>query len=71
LKNKDIKLGEVKYEVKLDRSKIRNLCTLDVGVLNVYIDDKLYTSVSLKISEKTTKSKYNDVIYQIFISLFK
>ena len=71
LKNKDIKLGEVKYEVKLDRSKIRNLCTLDVGVLNVYIDDKLYTSVSLKISEKTTKSKFNDVIYQIFISLFK
>ena len=53
MKNKDIKLGEVKYEVKLDRSKIRNLCTLDVGVLNVYIDDKLYTSVSLKISEKT------------------
>lgn len=71
LKNKDIKLGEVKYEVKLDRSKIRNLCTLDVGVLNVYIDDKLYTSVSLKISEKTTKSKFIDVIYQIFISLFK
>lgn len=71
VKSKDVKLGEVKYEVKLDRSKIRNLCTLDVGVLNVYIDDELYTSVSLKLKEKTSKSKFTDIIYQIFISLFK
>ena len=71
IKRKDVKLGDVTYDINLNRDKIRKLCREEVGELFIYIDNELYTKVNLELKEKPAKATFIEIVFEVFKSLFK
>lgn len=69
LKKKGTEIGEVRLDLKIDNTKIRNLDEI-VGTMDVYYNNKLYQSFELKLQEDVKKSTFFDVCIEIIKELF-
>ncbi len=70
LHHKIYKLGNVRYEVEIDRSKIRNLAKEQIGIIKIYNDDKLIGSCDLELVETVKKASFFELLVTVFKSLF-
>lgn len=60
----------VEYKVSLNREKIRNLETKDIGTITAIVDGKELCTVSLDLNETPRKSNFFEIFFKIIKSLF-
>lgn len=70
LKRKGTSHKDIRYDVLIDYSKIKNLENKDIGKLKLYYDNQLIKEVSLDISEEVKKSSFIDVCFIVFKEIF-
>ncbi len=70
LHHKANKLGEITYEIDIDRKKIRNLAKDQIGRIKIYNDGKLISTSDLELVESLEKASFIELLLTIFKSLF-
>ncbi len=69
LKAKGQKLGTITTKVKIDNVKLKKYAEI-VGVLEVYLDGRLYKTVDLSIEEDVKRSSFFDIFFEILKEIF-